>query len=109
MSDWIDLQLAHSLTRTKAPDELWSRIQSGALAPTQPRRVRWAFPVAVAACALLLLARLAAFELHTPTTGFSPVENVAVERWAAHQPGSGSVWNREPMQARSDCRLCHNL
>src|SRR5436305_10235633 len=57
MSDWIDLQLAHSLTRVQAPDELWARMNG----PVAPRRrhmaIRWAVPVAIAACGMIVLAR----------------------------------------------------
>jgi hypothetical protein len=114
MSDWTDLQLAHSLAPEKAPDELWARVQGGAVAARPSRPFRWAFPVGVAACGLVLLARLAAFELRTPRADFSPVETVAVERWAAHQAGSGRAWAAEGMRSKdmaatTNCGYCHTL
>lgn len=89
MSDWIDLQLAHSLAPVKAPDQLWARIEAASAAAPARRAVaiRWAFPVAVAACALLLLARLAAVELRTPRAEFASNDAVAVEHWLAHEAG----------------------
>jgi len=54
MSQWVDLQLAHQLAPEKAPDELWSRIQ------TCPRSRRRAAPrLAVAAAAVVAVIAVA--------------------------------------------------
>ena len=36
MSDWLELELAHHLSATKAPDDLWEALQKGHPA-TPPR------------------------------------------------------------------------
>src|SRR5882724_11533594 len=57
MSDWIDLQLAHSLGRVKAPDELWARIQRRPVRRASHAILRWGTVAAVAAGVTVLLAR----------------------------------------------------
>jgi len=57
MSDWIDLQLAHSLTPVPAPEDLWARIQAPPIRSRRPIAIRWAVPAAVAACVMVVLAR----------------------------------------------------
>src|SRR5215467_6025901 len=104
MSDWIDLQLAHSLTPTRAPEELWARIQG---AQHQPRRrhspIRWAVPAALAAGVMVVLAqpvRQEHFEL-------TPGRPAKVERWLAHEPrptGAIAIQGRD-----ASCRQCHVL
>src|SRR5438105_136634 len=85
MSDWIDLQLAHSLTPAHAPEELWARI-SGAATPRQaPRRpiaIRWAVPAAIAACVMILLVRPVRED-----RVFASNDPVAVAKWMAHEAG----------------------
>jgi hypothetical protein len=85
MSDWIDLQLAHSLGPAKAPDQLWARIDA---ASSQPRRrfsLRWAAipAAAIAACVMVLLAR----PTHDVRAEFASNDPVAIERWLAHEAG----------------------
>jgi hypothetical protein len=112
MSDWIDLQLAHSLTPSQAPDELWTRLQA-ASAP-QPRRhrspIRWAVPAALAAGVMVVLAqpvRQERFELVS-------AHPARIESWLAHQPRESGPFG--PIQGpvsinRSEaaCRNCHTL
>ena len=89
MSDWIDLQLAHSLTPLKAPDALWDHICAPLPKPA-PRRheaFRWAAPCAVAACALLLLIRSTSLELRPAHPQFVSNDPVAVQHWMAHEAG----------------------
>jgi hypothetical protein len=92
MSEWIDLQLAHSLAPAKAPAALWGRIDA-ALCPAPvrpaPRGIgafRWAVPCAVAAVVLLLLVRTTAIELRGHAE-FASNDPVAVEHWLAHEAG----------------------
>ena len=93
MSEWIDLQLAHSLTPVNAPDELWARINAPVAQRKRPGAIRWAVPVAIAACVMVLLARpmdlsrMAAGELRGGRLEFVSNDPVAVERWLAHQGG----------------------
>ena len=81
MSDWIDLQLAHSLTRVQAPDELWARI-SAPVVQRRPVAIRWAVPVAIAACVMVLLARPVRED-----RVFTSSDPVAVTKWMAHEAG----------------------
>jgi len=89
MSDWIDLQLSHSLGPVSAPDELWERIDfPAASAPRRrPAAVRWAIPAAVAACLVFLLARMAAYELRLSPVRYASADAAAVQRWLGHQAG----------------------
>ena len=108
MSDWIDLQLAHSLTPTRAPEELWARIRG---AKPEPRRrrspVRWAVPAALAAGVMVVLAQPVRQE-HFELTAGRPAK---IERWLAHQPGeSGPLRPVVAIQDRDgSCRQCHVL
>jgi hypothetical protein len=81
MSDWIDLQLAHSLTPAQAPDELWARISSP-VSPRRPVAIRWAVPAAIAACVIVLLARPV-----RENRFFASNDPVAVAKWMAHEAG----------------------
>jgi hypothetical protein len=82
MSDWVDLQLAHSLTRVQAPDELWARIQAPVARQQRPVAIRWAVPVAIAACVVVLLAR----PVHEDRV-FASSDPAAVAKWMAHEAG----------------------
>ena len=99
MSDWIDLQLAHSLTRVQAPDDLWDRI----MAPPPVRRpfaVRWAVPTGIAACVMALTAM--PHELYIERPDFSaPV----VERKLAHEarPAASPIKSVDV-----SCQACHS-
>ena len=92
MSDWTDLQLAHSLTPVKAPDSLWARVNAGnGTGATAERRratgaFRWSVPCAVAA-AVVLLASTTTMELRPPHGAFVSNDPVAVEQWLAHEAG----------------------
>jgi len=91
MSDWIDLQLAHSLGPVKAPEDLWSRIESAHTRSGPVRRNtastmtlgRWAVPVAIAACVMVLLARPTR-EKQFELTSSDPAR---LQRWLAHEAG----------------------
>lgn len=52
MSDWLDLELAHHLAPTGAPDQLWERLQQGRPAPRP--RTKW--PVAAVIATLTVAA-----------------------------------------------------
>lgn len=115
MSDWIDLQLAHSLAPAKAPAALWDRIDAALCPPAGtapsrrasfpkqrviafpaatdapsraalPRALRWGVPCAVAAIVLLLLVRTTALELRGHAE-FASNDPIAVEHWLAHEAG----------------------
>jgi len=81
MSDWIDLQLAHSLTRVQAPDELWARINAPVVR-RRPIAIRWALPAAIAACVMVLLARPVRED-----RVFTSSDPAAVAKWMAHEAG----------------------
>jgi len=72
MSEWVDLQLSHQIASVKAPDDLWSRIESGR--PTRRRRV---VPrIALATAAAILAAIAVAYSatkphVHAPATPFA--------------------------------------
>jgi hypothetical protein len=116
MSDWIDLQLAHSLTPASAPDELWARIER-ARAPRKPERspIRWAVPAAIAAAVMVVLAQPVRQERFKLVSANPP----KVEHWLAHQPGESGPLRPMPAaraqavvsDGRSDaaCRYCHTL
>ena len=82
MSDWIDLQLAHSLTPVSAPDELWARIQAPVARQRRPVAIRWAVPAAIAACVMVLLAR----PVREDRT-FASSDPAAVAKRMAHKAG----------------------
>jgi hypothetical protein len=118
MSDWIDLQLAHSLNRVKAPEALWSRLQAAQAGVVETRpRWRWAAPFAIAVCVLLMLlvVRASALELRGARTEFVSNDPVAMERWLAHHRGSVSRRGQAPAvrvksemaSARVECVACH--
>jgi hypothetical protein len=84
MSDWIDLQLAHSLGPVKAPDQLWARIEDAASVPVRRRSmIRWALPAAIAACIMLLFSRPA----HNAGPELAYTDPEAVGRWLGHESG----------------------
>src|SRR6185503_20658686 len=41
MSDWLELELAHHLSATKAPDDLWDALQKGHPATRRIQRPKW--------------------------------------------------------------------
>ncbi len=91
MSDWMDLQLAHSLAPVPAPAALWERVDAALIpaAVARPRRfptLRWAVPCAAAAAVVLLLVRATAIELRAHPT-YASNDPVAVEHWLAHEAG----------------------
>lgn len=93
MSDWMDLQLAHSLAPAKAPDALWARVNARIDMPAPAAAspwigmFRWAAPCAVAVAVLLLLVRATAIELRPAHAEFVSNDPIAVERWLAHEAG----------------------
>src|SRR5438270_3937496 len=103
MSDWIDLQLAHSLTPVPAPDELWTRINAPVVPQRRPFAIRYAVPTAIAACVMLLLARPVRED-----RVFASSDPAAVARWTAHKPGASSPL-RQPAEVKtaSGCQPCH--
>src|SRR5689334_13844456 len=112
MSDWMDLQLAHSLTPAKAPDALWSRINGAA----QPARPRWQDSFrrgtlsTVAAAMLFLLVRATAVELRPPHEDFVANTPVAAKKWLAHEPQVQRVrLEVSSVRSESGCKTCHTL
>ena len=108
MSDWIDLQLAHSLGRAKAPDELWDRLQGRAPRRRRPIAVRWAVPMAIAACVTVMLARPVQegrFELVANQR--ADIAHRLAHEAAAQANGSAVI----PIAVRSElaCGTCHSL
>jgi hypothetical protein len=102
MSDWIDLQLAHSLTSVQAPDELWSRIQAPAVRPRRPMAIRCAVPAAVAACVMVVLAR----PVHEDRV-FASSDPTAVAEFMAHKPVKSAPI--VPSEGGPTCLPCHTL
>src|SRR5258706_13566299 len=112
MSDWIDLQLAHSLTRAPAPDELWARINpncerqvNGPVAPRRrPIAIRWAVPVAIAACGMIVLARRVRED-----RVFAASDPAAVSKRMAHEKRPVSKARTEVAANTTACKHCHSL
>jgi hypothetical protein len=115
MSDWTDLQLAHSITPVKAPDELWSRVSAAGGTPALSEPPRWTagfrrgVPCAAAAALLLLLVRATVVELRPPHGEFVTNGPVAVERWLAHEKSAASFTDRGLTVSGGSCVACHNL
>lgn len=117
MSDWMDLQLSHSLTPVKAPDDLWNRVSAagGAPAISEPRWTvgfRRGVPCAAAAALLLLLVRATVVELRPPHDQFVANDPVAVGRWLAHEKTSTSLTVSDKgatVVSDGSCNLCHSL
>ncbi len=122
MSEWTDLKLAHSLTRVKAPEALWDRIQAAQAGVVEARpRYRWSMSFALAACVLLLLlvVRASALELRGSRTEFVSNDPVAMSRWLAHQGGRAPAVRVKDASVRTtlvamnsgdaSCRACHSL
>jgi hypothetical protein len=111
MSDWTDLQLAHSLAPIQAPEALWSRINSPAPVPQSRWReaFRMAAPCAAAAAFVLLLVRTSALELRPPHPDFVANEPIAVERWLAHEAGPAHRPAPAMEAAAAACKTCHTL
>jgi hypothetical protein len=115
MSDWMDLQLAHSLTPVKAPDALWSRVSAAGGAPALSEPPRWTagfrrgVPCAAAAALLLLLVRATVVELRPPHGEFVTNGPVTVERWLAHEKSASSVTGRGLTVVDGSCSACHSL
>jgi hypothetical protein len=84
MSDWIDLQLAHSLGPAKAPADLWDRIEAAQAPKRRAGMARWGVAAAAAAaCVVGLLAHSA----QVSRTEFATNDPAAIERWLAHEAG----------------------
>jgi hypothetical protein len=112
MSDWVDLQLAHSLTQVKAPDALWERVATagGAPAVSEPRWTagfRRGVPCAAAAALLLLLVRASAIELRPPHDDFVANGPVSIERALAHERTSSPP--NVTTVTDIGCAACHTL
>lgn len=112
MSDWIDLQLAHSLTPKSAPEELWARIQNASSAPRKRHSpIRWAVPAAIAAGVMVVLAQPVHQERFELVAG-NPAK---VHGWLAHKSagsGTSSVLNVQAIstgRSETACRYCHTL
>src|SRR4051794_39585252 len=105
MSDWIDLQLAHSLGPVKAPDDLWARIQAGRPRRTLHPAIRWGAVAALAASVTVLLAR----PVHKSRLELAA--GPAIRRSLAHEPVVRVADRGEaaPIRQNAACRGCHTL
>jgi hypothetical protein len=54
MSEWVDLQLSHQMASVQAPEELWTRVQTGR--PARTRRIVPRLALATAAAVLAVIA-----------------------------------------------------
>jgi len=109
----MDLQLSHSLTPVKAPDDLWNRVSAagGAPAIAEPRWTvgfRRLVPCAAATALLLLLVQATMVELRPPHEDFVANDPVAVGRWLAHEKSVPSA-GKTTVVADGSCTTCHNL
>jgi hypothetical protein len=86
MSDWIDLQLAHSMGPVKAPDDLWARIDAASALPRRSNVSRWVIAAACAAGVMALFAR-PIYEARDVRPEFASSDPAAIQRWLAHEAG----------------------
>ena len=103
MSDWIDLQLAHSLGPVKAPDDLWARIQAGRPRRTLHPAIRWGAVAALAASVTVLLAR----PVHESRLELAA--RPAIQRSHAAVVRVADRGEAVPVRQNAACRGCHTL
>jgi len=122
MSDWVDLQLAHSLTPVQAPDALWARIHAPAAGarPHWRESFRWLAPCTMAVAMLLLLIRTTALELRPPHPEFIANDPAGIQHRLAHEATpvksafaetKSSLDSTVIASTRNDapCTTCHSL
>src|ERR1043165_8497890 len=106
MPDWLDLELAHRLGPTKAPDELWDRVMAG---PRPLRRQRsWPVAATLTITALAGVMWMTAKGQTPPHRPPQTSECLAPVSFRVDERRTVKLVARVPTHTDSSCRICHS-